>query len=252
MSGTASFPSFTVQALAVRPVRPGPPLRMDAIHALAGIGLAGDIHADRLSPRQVLLAGSGVYADEGLPANALHENLLVDADTAQLPSGAVLQVGDEVLLRLMFQCESCGQLDRQRDGLARTLGRRRGVLARVLAGGTIRPGDRIRHLGLRWPAWSDLWRERVVRILDAMPPGRVVEYGLLARLAGVQPAYCRALPAMLAKLGPRYAQRAVAMRAEVAKVRWDGAGLFEEGAQAAAVETSALPAMSVASATRSS
>jgi len=216
----------TVQALAIRPARSSPPLRVDATHALAGIGLAGDIHAERLSPRQVLLASSKVYADEGLPAHALHENLLVDVDTDSLESGAVLRVGDEVLLGLMFQCESCGQLDRERAGLARTLGRRRGVLARVLFGGTIRPGDRIRHLGVRAPAWSDDWRERIVHILDAMPAGTVVEYGLLARLAGVQPAYCRALPALLARLGARYADRAVGMRSSVAAVRWDGNGLF--------------------------
>jgi MOSC domain-containing protein YiiM len=220
----------TARALAIRPVRSSPPLRVDALHALAGIGLGGDVHADRASPRQVLLASRDVYAQLALPDHALHENLLVDVDTARLESGTVLQVGGEVVLRVMFQCESCGQLDRQHDGLSRMLGQRRGVLARVLAGGTIRPGDRIRHLGPQMPGWSDDWRERVVRILDAVPDGVVVEYGLLARLAGVQPAYCRALPGMLSRLGERYAQRAVSMRSSVPGVRWDGAGLFDDAA----------------------
>jgi hypothetical protein len=219
----------TIQSLAIRPSRHTPPLRVDAVHALAGLGLGGDVHADYRSPRQVLLAGAGVYDDHALPAHALRENLLVDLDTDKLASGTVLQIGRDVQLRLMFQCESCGQLDAQRPGLARALAGRRGMLARVLAGGTIRPGDRIRDLGPLLPAWSDDWRDRVLRILDAVPAQSVVEYGLLARLAGVQSTYCRAFPGMLAKLGPAYATRAVSMRAPAPGMRWNGDGLFDAG-----------------------
>ena len=61
-----------------------------------------------------------------------------------------------------------------------------------------------------------------------MPAGLVVEYGLLARLAGVQSSYCRALPGMLAKLGPAYAGRAVPMRSTSRSPRWDGRGLFDD------------------------
>jgi len=220
----------TIRALAIRPARTTPPLRVDAAHALAGLGLGGDVHADGRSPRQVLLAGTRVYDDYALPAHALRENILVDVDTATLASGTVLQLGQDVLLRLMFQCESCGQLDAQRPGLSRVLAGRRGMLARVLAGGTIRPGDRIRDLGQTLPRWSDDWRERVQHILDALPAQAVVEYGVLARLAGLQPTYCRAFPGMLAKWGPAYAARAVPMRSPLPGVRWEGDGLFDDAA----------------------
>jgi hypothetical protein len=215
--------------LAIRPARAAPPMTMDAAVAVAGLGLDGDIHADRLSPRQVLLAGAGVYADHAIGERALHENLLIDVETAQLASGTVLHIGADVLLRLMFQCESCGQLDAQQPGLSRVLGRRRGVLARVLTGGIIRPGDPVRDLGVAASGWSDDWRARVVRILDALPRGCVVDYGVLARLAGVQSSYCRALPGMLSRLGPGYAGRAVAKDAAGSLARWDGAGLFDDG-----------------------
>ncbi|MFK3739282.1 MOSC domain-containing protein [Massilia sp. TN1-12] len=218
----------SIDALAVRPARNLLPQRSERVLALAAHGLDGDVHADPLSPRQLLLAGRAAYADLDLPAHALRENLLLDIDTAHLASGTVLQVGSDVLLRLMFQCEACGQLDLQRRGLARALGARRGVLARVLAGGEIRPGDRVRDVGRLLPAWSDDWRERVVRVLDAVPPGHAVEYRQLARLAGIASTYCRAFPAVLRRLRPAYAAKAVAQGADPARPRWHGRGLFDD------------------------
>src|SRR5689334_2592313 len=100
----------------------------DAVRALADHGLDGDKHADRFSPRQLLLASASAYADFALPAHALGENLLIDLDTAQLASGTVLQIGAEARLRLMFQCEPCGTLDGFQAGLSSRIGRRRGVL----------------------------------------------------------------------------------------------------------------------------
>ncbi|WP_036171387.1 MOSC domain-containing protein [Massilia sp. 9096] len=226
-------------ALSIRPQGAAAPQRLDAVDAIAGSGLAHDGHADPSSPRQVLLADAGTYSQLELPEHTLRENLLLDVDTAQLRSGTVLHIGDDVLLRLMFQCEACGQLDRYRQGLARALGPRRGMLARVLKGGVIREGDAVRVSGICLPAWSDDWRERVRRVLNAAPPDAVVEYAQLARLAGVQSSYCRAFPRMLAKLGPGYARKAVARQAPPSLVRWNGNGLFDD-APAQSIQPSAI------------
>jgi MOSC domain-containing protein YiiM len=217
----------TVLALAVRPDRAALPLRTTTAEARAGIGLLNDIHADALSPRQLLLAGADTYAEFALAPHTLRENLLLDIDTAALRSGTVLQIGGDVRLRLMFQCEACGQLDVYRQGLASALGQQRGILARVLNGGTIRIGDPVRDLGPSRPAWSDDWRLRVQRVLDAVPPDHVIDYAQLARLAGVQSTYCRAFPRMLAKLGPTYARKAVSRQASPELPRWQGNGLFD-------------------------
>lgn len=155
-------------------------LHADGARLTGGQGLDSDVHADPLSPRQLLLASAEVYDAFSLPPHALHENLLVDFDTAQLVSGTVLQVGDAVQLRLMFQCEACGQLDTQQPGLSRRLGMRRGMLARVLAGGAIQRGDRVKDLGMQHLPWSDDWRERIAQVLNAVPPGCVIEYKHLA------------------------------------------------------------------------
>lgn len=213
-----------VVALALRAPHSAAPLRVEALTVLAGLGLEGDRHRDRHSPRQVLLASSAAYDALGLPPLVLRENLLLDLDTAALDSGTLLQVGRDVVLRLSFQCEACGALDLQRPGLARAIGSRRGMLARVQAGGMIRAGDPVRLLDERMPALADDWRERVEQVLAAVPPGMVVEYGQLARLAGIQSSYCRAFPRLLATRG--LGGKAVPARSACQSPRWSGDGFY--------------------------
>lgn len=47
-----------IEALALRASLAAPPARADGVRAIAGLGLDGDVHADPLSPRQLLLAGT--------------------------------------------------------------------------------------------------------------------------------------------------------------------------------------------------
>jgi MOSC domain-containing protein YiiM len=218
----------SIKALATRAPGARAAQSVDSAQLLAGQGLQGDKHASPLSPRQVLLASAAAYADFQLPAHALGENLLVDFDTAQLRSGTVLRVGDQVLLRLMFQCEACGYLDTYQHGVAARIGQRRGILARVLAGGIVRPGDRIQDAGCALPAWSDEWRERVAQVLSAVPDGMVLTYAQLAHLAGVQSTYCRAFPRVLKNLG--LAGRAVSAQEAAGRQCWGGEGLFDDAA----------------------
>lgn len=217
----------TIEGLAARAMARSPPLAAAQLQVVAGVGIAGDPHAHPCSPRQLLLASQAAYDALALPPLALRENLLVDFDTAALASGTVLRIGPEVTIRLMFQCEACGALDLHRPGLSRVIGARRGMLARVLAGGTIRPGDAICRLDTRLPAWPEDWRARVALVLEAAPPGWVLEYRQLARLAGIQSSYCRAFPRVLQGLGPAYAARAVTAQSASKLPRWDGAGLFD-------------------------
>jgi hypothetical protein len=204
------------------------PAAAGSIRLSAGLGVDGDVHADPSSPRQLLLASASVYEECLLAPHALRENLLLDLDTACLASGTVLQIGGQVRLRMMFQCEACGQLDRVQPRLSQRLGKRRGMLARVLAGGTVHTGDAVVDLGVLTPAWSDDWRERVRRVLDATPPGCVVEYRDLARLAGIQSTYCRAMPGLLKRFGAPYAAKAVSSQAAPGLPRWHGEGLFDQ------------------------
>jgi len=235
MPGAEDRLAGQVVGLALRPPGSAAPVPATHVRACAGTGLEGDRHADARSPRQVLLAASTVYGELGLAPLALRENILLDVDVAGLPSGSLLRIGAQAILRLSFQCEACGALERQRPGLARALGARRGVLAGVAAGGEIRLGDPVRILAQRLPALAEDWRARVLQVLAAVPDGMVVEYALLARLAGIQSSYCRAFPRLLAAHG--LAARALpaqtlrhAAKAGATPPRWDGTGWHGVGA----------------------
>lgn len=215
-------------ALSIRPAGTPAPQPVDRLTLVAGSGIEGDRHLDAASPRQLLLASRATYTALALPPNALRENLLVESSIDHLPSGTVLQIGASAQVRLMFACEACGRLDLHGAHLAARIGSRRGVLARVVQGGVVQQGDAVQDLGPVLPAWPDDWRARIAQVIDAMPQGAVVEYALLARLAGIQSTYCRAFPRLLVALGPAYAARAIAARATSSLPRWDGRGLFDD------------------------
>lgn len=213
-------------ALALRPAQSSAPVPVQGASAIAGVGLQGDRHADPRSPRQLLIAGGAVYEELALAPLALRENLLLDLDTADLASGMLLRVGREVTLRLTFQCEACGALTARLGASLRSLRQRRGMLARVESGGEMHSGDPVTILDARSGFLSDDWHERVAMVLDAVPPGMVISYADLARVAGVQSSYCRAFPRALAKLGAGRAARAAPASSTDPSPRWDGAGFF--------------------------
>ncbi|QBE67470.1 hypothetical protein EWM63_23650 [Pseudoduganella lutea] len=215
-----------VQAIALRSSPRTMPRAVSAAQAIAGLGLADDRHADALSPRQVLLAGAPAYARHGLAPHTLRENLLLDVDTSTFASGTLLRVGRDAVLRLTFACEACGYLDARQPGIAAAIGRARGMLARVVHGGAIAAGDPVAMLPTILPAWDDDWRTRVAAILALVPPGMVVDYRHLARLAGVQTVYCRAFPRLARSLG--FGHAAVAMASQPQLPRWQGHELFDE------------------------
>lgn len=216
-----------VVGLTIRPGKKAGPIAVPEVTAVQGLGMVGDVHADDLSLRQILIASRQAYDRLGLSFNSLRENLLVDFDTSSLTSGTVLQIGQNVRLWLTFQCEACGHLNAHAPKLSRNIKEHRGMLARVLSGGVIQKGDAVVNLGSYFAVWSDNWRERIARVLDAVPDSAVVEYRQLARLAGVPSSYCRVFPRFIKTLGLKAAGKAVPMSIRSAKPRWYGNELFD-------------------------
>jgi len=144
----------------------------DAITLRAGLGVEGDAHYgatvqhrsrvryDPSAPnlRQVHLIAAELLdelAGHGFDVwpGAMGENVTTrGVDLLGLATGTILRLGDEALLAVTGLRNPCVQLDRFRPGLQRavldrdedgTLIRRAGVMAVVVRGGVVRPGDPI-------------------------------------------------------------------------------------------------------------
>jgi hypothetical protein len=146
---------------------------LDRIELVAGLGVAGDAHAgatvrhrsrvraDPTQPnlRQVhLLPGELLdeLLDAGYPVSPgrLGENVTTRGlDLLALPTGTLLRLGERALLSVTGLRNPCGQLNgvapdlRQRlvelDADGEVVRRRAGVMAVVVEGGEVRPGDPI-------------------------------------------------------------------------------------------------------------
>ncbi len=103
-------------------------------------GIEGD-HAFGRSTRQVLLVDQGVLSDFGLEAGDLRENVtLAGLAVNALSAGDELQIGT-ARLQVNGDCSPCSKLEELQPGLQEAIRGRRGILASVLQGETIRIGD---------------------------------------------------------------------------------------------------------------
>jgi len=173
-----------------------------------------------------LVAGDIAYEQFGLPEATLRENLRIDFATTELRSGDLLRLGSDVVLWLTFHCEPCSLLERRHPGTVKTIGKYRGMLARVLRGGTFGVGDRVSLARASLPAMSDDWQVRVLGVACAVPPGHYIGYRQLAEMAGVANAYCRVFPKILSRLPPAVSSRVVSSASTLPGPRWSGTELF--------------------------
>jgi MOSC domain-containing protein YiiM len=119
---------------------------------VANFGLEGDRHAGRPLRQVSLLNAETVseLAERGMPVEpgVLGENITVEGvPVMQLPDGARLRIGDAEL-EITGDRPSCREmLEVHRDALKAMRGRA-GKMARVVRGGTVRPGDPIELIGV--------------------------------------------------------------------------------------------------------
>jgi len=145
----------------------------DSIRLLAGLGIEGDAHLgttvkhrsrvakDPTQPnlRQVHLIHSELFdelANKGfaVAAGELGENVTTQGiDLLSLPAGTRLHLGEKSVIEVTGLRNPCVQIDRFQKGLMKAvLGkdeqgnviRKSGIMAIVLEGGEVRPGDVIR------------------------------------------------------------------------------------------------------------
>ena len=144
----------------------------ESITLVAGIGVAGDVHAgvtvkhrsrmakDPSQPnlRQVHLIHQELFdevreAGFEVAAGELGENVTTTGiDLLGLPAGTRLLLGDEAVVEVTGLRNPCTQIDAFRKGLLKqVVGRdaegqvllRAGIMSVVVAGGAVRPGDTV-------------------------------------------------------------------------------------------------------------
>jgi len=109
-------------------------------------GLEGCAHARPGGRRQVLLVDRETLEAMDLAPGVIRENITTEGINVNgLEPGQRLRVG-LTLLEVTAVCTPCDQLEKIRPGLRREIYGRRGMLCKVIEGGTIRPGDSIERV----------------------------------------------------------------------------------------------------------
>jgi MOSC domain-containing protein YiiM len=111
---------------------------------ITGVGLEGDKHAGGAPDRQVLLADKEALEAVKVQPGIIKENLTVEGlDVMALPPGSRLHLGASAMLEITKVCEPCFRMDEIREGLRQELEGRRGMVSKVIQGGSIHVGDSI-------------------------------------------------------------------------------------------------------------
>jgi len=119
---------------------------LSEVRAVGDKGLEGCAHGRPGSKRQVLLVDRETLEAMDLQPGVIRENITTDGlNVNSLEVGQLLRIG-EARLEVSAVCTPCDQMEAIRPGLRKELWGRRGMLCRVLDGGTIRRGDPIEKL----------------------------------------------------------------------------------------------------------
>jgi MOSC domain-containing protein YiiM len=173
MKGSSAHRPAVVVAVSASPTHSFSKPNVDGIRLLVGMGVDGDAHhgatvkhrsrvaRDPTQPnlRQVHLMHEELFktlAHQGfdLTPGSMGENVTTRGiDLLGLPTGTKLYLGDTATLEVTGLRNPCGQLNGLQPGLmdatraqdaSGNIVRLAGIMAIVLAGGEIRPGDEIR------------------------------------------------------------------------------------------------------------
>ena len=138
------MPQGTITNLHIARVKGTPSDPVQEATAISGLGLDGDRSAYKGNKRQVLFIDKETLDDLGLAPGQVKENITVTGlDLSQTKAGQVFRIGDDVTMELVGDCEACGKMEALALGLQDKIDGKRGMLAMVVNGGSIKVGDSI-------------------------------------------------------------------------------------------------------------
>ncbi|MES2742248.1 MAG: MGMT family protein [Pseudomonadota bacterium] len=175
----------------------------DQLECIAQVGIQGDVHANRLSPRQILVTLQSELDAFDLVAGSLRENLVISSNATEFfRPGTALVMNNGVEIRLTMFCEPCQRL----FPLVRDLGamvNRRGILGRIEKGGTIALGESVLLYPDRYAALPESAYQKFLDFVATIPAGKVVRYLDVAIAIGVADSFVRAIPGYIKRSAGR-------------------------------------------------
>ena len=138
------MPQGTITNLHIARVKGTPSDPVQEATAISGLGLEGDRSAYEGNLRQVLFVDKEILDGAGLAPGQVKENITVTGlNVSEIKPGQIFTIGSDVTLEAVGDCEACGKMDAIRLGLKDELDGKRGMLAKVLNGGSIKVGDSV-------------------------------------------------------------------------------------------------------------
>ncbi|MBD2451266.1 MOSC domain-containing protein [Nostoc sp. FACHB-152] len=111
--------------------------QVEEFSLIKGHGIEGDINANPISPRQVLVVRDEDISDLGIPPGELRENILISGiQPENFTPGSLVSFDSGAAIRLTFHCEPCKRIAHLVDSL-KILQAKRGILGVVINSGTI-------------------------------------------------------------------------------------------------------------------
>lgn len=168
--------------------------RATPLVCVSALGVEGDIHANRLSPRQILVTLRSQLDELSIAPGALFENMVVALDDPShfRPGSAIVTAGG-VEIRLTMYCEPCKRILPVVADLARMV-RRRGILGYIVNGGAVRRGDAVSVAPGRYAALAESPAQKFRDVVRAIPAGRVLRHLDVTIAMGVDAGFARAVP----------------------------------------------------------
>ena len=139
----------TITNIHIARIKDTPSDAVEQATIISGQGISGDRSCDPLNDRQVLIMDKEILDYFGLEPGQVKENIAVSGmNMSKALAGAILSIGKDITMQITGFRDPCTQIDEIRPGLRGIMsdGQGRGVLARVLSGGTMKVGDTVRFV----------------------------------------------------------------------------------------------------------
>ncbi|MHC5932681.1 MGMT family protein [Nostoc sp.] len=162
-------------------------------------GIEGDINADPISSRQVLIVRYEDIFDLSIKPGELRENIVVTGiEFDNFIPGSLLTFESGAAIRLAFHCEPCKRIAHLLESLKSIQGKR-GILGVVIKSGKIQVSSNFQVKADKFPALSENPYGRFLNFIIKIPSGKVVTYKQIIKGIGVDNSYLRAIPTYLKK-----------------------------------------------------